>query len=88
MGSDRSLLFSSEILSALVFFGEIRPPVAVSNKFSTGIEVLTIFIFIFMGLHIVYSKLFQLEGEVLRVYFYVFFVCLFLPSWIYMINMI
>ena len=57
------LLFSSEILLALVFFGKIRPPVAVSDKFSIGVEVLTNFLVIFMDLWIVCSKLFQLEGE-------------------------
>jgi hypothetical protein len=63
MGFDRSLLFPSVILSALVFFGKIQPLVAVSDEFSTTIEVLANFLVIFIGLCIVCSKLFQLEGE-------------------------
>jgi hypothetical protein len=57
MGSNQSLFFG-EILLALVFFSEIRPPIAVSDKFSTGIEVLANFLVIFMGLCIVCSKQF------------------------------
>jgi hypothetical protein len=63
MGSDWSLLFPDEILSALVFFGEIRPPAALSDEFSTTIDVLANFLVIFIGLCIVCSKLFQLERE-------------------------
>jgi hypothetical protein len=63
MGYDQSLLFSGEILSALVFFGKIRPLVAIFNESSTGIEVLENFLVIFMGLCIVCSKLFQLGEE-------------------------
>jgi hypothetical protein len=63
MGSGRSLLFSDEILLALVFFGKVRPPIAVSNEFSTRVKVLANFLVIFMGLCIVCSKLFQLVGE-------------------------
>ena len=78
MGSDLSLLFS----------GEIRPPVAVSNKFLTSVEVLGNFLVISMGLCIVYFKLLWLEGECWSKFLYVFFVCLFFPSRIYMIYMI
>ena len=63
MGFNWSLLFSGEILSALVFFSEIRQPVVVSDKFSTSIEVVENFLVIFMGFCIVCSKLFQLEGK-------------------------
>jgi hypothetical protein len=63
MGSNWSLLFSSEILLALVFFGKIQPPIAVSDEFLIGFEVLANFLIIFMGLCIVCSKLFQLEGK-------------------------
>jgi hypothetical protein len=33
----------------------------------------------------VFSKPFELEGEYLSIFFLVFFVCLFLPSWAYII---
>ena len=63
MGSNWPLLFSSKILLALVFFGEIQPPIAVSDEFLTGFEVLANFLVIFMGLCIVCFKLFQLEEK-------------------------
>ena len=72
-----ALVFCCEILSALVFFGEIRLLVAIFGDFSIDIEVLTIFLVI-MGLCIVCFKLFQIEGECYNMFFCVF--CLLVSS--------
>jgi hypothetical protein len=54
------------------------------DKFSTGIEVLANFLIIFMGLCIVFYKLFQLPSR--GVFFFFFFFSL--PSWIYMNQLV
>ena len=57
------VVFRQDSTSLSVFPQDLTSSIAISDKCSTGVEVLANFLVIFMGLCIVCCKLFHLEGE-------------------------